>query len=91
MSMTVSQILDAAQALPPQERENLCTQIAESLDAPLTAEEQACADVAEQRAEELRSSKGKGVPADEVFAKARRRLGLVAPLDSSNRAVSLDR
>jgi hypothetical protein len=31
---------------------------------------------AERRAEELRSGKVKGVPADEVFAKARQRLGL---------------
>ena len=76
MSMTVTQILAAAQALPSRERETLCTQIAESLDAPLTAEEQAWADMAERRAEELRSGKVKGVPADEVFAKARRRLGL---------------
>ena len=76
MSMTVTQILAAAQALPPQERETLCTQIAESLDAPLTAEEQAWADVAGRRADEMRSGKVKGVPADEVFAKARGRLGL---------------
>lgn len=74
--MTAAQILTAAQALPPQERETLCTKIAESLDAPLTPEEQAWADVAERRAEELRSGKVKGVPAEEVFAKARRRLGL---------------
>jgi hypothetical protein len=31
---------------------------------------------AERRAEELRSGQVKGVPADEVFAKAQRRLGL---------------
>jgi putative addiction module component (TIGR02574 family) len=74
--MTVTEILAAAHALPPQEREALCTQIAETLDAPLTVQEQAWADVADRRAEELRSGKVKGVPADEVFAKARRRLGL---------------
>jgi putative addiction module component (TIGR02574 family) len=76
MSMTVAEILIAAQALPPRERETLCTKIAESLDAPLTPEEEAWAEVAERRVEELRSGKVKGIPADEVFAKARRRLGL---------------
>jgi putative addiction module component (TIGR02574 family) len=76
MSMTVAQILTAAQALPPQERETLCTRLAETLDAPLTPEEQAWADVAERRAEELRSGKAQGVPAEEVFAKARRKLGM---------------
>jgi putative addiction module component (TIGR02574 family) len=74
--MTVTEILAAAQALSPQEREALCTQIAETLDAPLTVQEQAWADVAERQAAELRSGKVKGVPVDEVFAKARRRLGL---------------
>ena len=76
MSMTVVQILTAAQALPPKEREALCSQIAESLDAPIDREEQAWADIADRRAEELRSGQVKGVPADEVFAKARRTLGL---------------
>lgn len=76
MLLTVAQILTAAQALPPQERESLCAKIAESLDAPMTTEEQAWADVAERRSEELCSGKVQGMPADEVFAKARRRLGL---------------
>jgi putative addiction module component (TIGR02574 family) len=76
MSMTAAQILTAVQALPPQERESLCSKIAESLDAPLTPEEQAWAEVAERRAADLRSGKVKGIPADEVFAKARQRLGM---------------
>lgn len=76
MSMTVAEILTAAQALPARERETLCTQLAETLDAPLTPEEQAWADVAERRAEELRSGKVQGVAAEEVFAKARRKLGM---------------
>jgi putative addiction module component (TIGR02574 family) len=74
--MTVAQILTAVQELPVRERETLCTKIAESLDAPLTVEEQAWADIAEQRAAEMRSGKAKGVPSEEVFAKARRHLGL---------------
>ncbi|MDO8541739.1 MAG: addiction module protein [Opitutaceae bacterium] len=74
--MTVAQILTTAQALPPQERETLCTRLAETLDAPLSPEEQAWAAVAERRAEDLRSGKAKGMPAEEVFAKARRKLGL---------------
>jgi hypothetical protein len=46
------------------------------LDAPLSAEETVWADLAERRAEELRSGKVRGVPAEESLAKARRRLGL---------------
>ena len=76
MPMTVKQIAAAVRELPTAQREELCTQIAESLDAPLTVEEQAWADVAERRAGELRSGKVKGVPADESLAKARRRLDL---------------
>lgn len=76
MSMTVAELLIAAKELPPRERETLCTKIAESLDAPLTVEEQDWADVAEQRAAEMRSGRVGGVPSEEVFAKARQRLGL---------------
>ncbi len=76
MPMTVSEIMTATRELPMAEREELCLQIAESLDAPLSAEEAAWAETAERRAEEQRSGRVQGVPADEVFAKARRRLGL---------------
>ena len=74
--MTVAELFSASQALPPKERETLCTQIAESLDTALTKQQKAWADIAERRAEELRSGKVSGVPADEVFAKARQRLGM---------------
>jgi len=74
--MTVAELFSASQALPPKEREILCAQIAESLDTPFTKQQQAWADIAESRAEELRSGKVSGVPADEVFAKARQRLGM---------------
>lgn len=76
MRMTLAEIMTATRALPTAEREELCTQIAESLDAPLSVEKAAWAETAERRAEELRSGAVKDVPADEVFAKARRRLGL---------------
>lgn len=76
MPMTLAEIMTATRDLPAAEREELCTQIAESLDAPLSVEEAVWAETAERRAEELRSGAVKGVPADEVFAKARRRLGL---------------
>jgi len=76
MPMTLAEILTATRALPTAEREELCAQIAESLDTPLSVEEAAWAETAERRAEELRSGVVKGVPTDEVFAKARRRLGL---------------
>jgi putative addiction module component (TIGR02574 family) len=76
--MTLNEIMTATRALPPAEREELYTQIAESLDEPLSVEEAAWAETAERRAEELRSGRVPGVPADEVFAKARRKLGLGA-------------
>ena len=76
MPMTVAQLEAAARNLTPAEREELCSRIAGSLEAPLTPEEQAWADVAGHRAEELRTGKVTGVPAAEVFAKARRKLGL---------------
>ena len=74
--MTVAELFSASQALPSKERETLCTKIAESLDTALTKQQQAWADIAERRIEELRSGKVSGVPADEVFAKARQRLGM---------------
>jgi putative addiction module component (TIGR02574 family) len=76
LPMTITEIVAAARKLPMEEREQICAQIAESLDVPLTAEEQAWADVADRRAAELRSGAVPGVPADEVFAKARQRLGM---------------
>ncbi len=76
MPMTIAEIVTATRELPAAEREELCRQIAESLDTPLSVEEAAWAETAERRADELRSGQVKGVPADEVFAKARRQLGL---------------
>jgi|GEM_PF-6665065 len=37
MATTVAQLLTVARELPPREREALCIQIEELLDAPLTA------------------------------------------------------
>ena len=76
MPMTMAEIMTATRELPPAERELLCSKIAESLDTPLTLEEAAWAEIAERRAEELRGGRVQGVPADEVFAKARQQLGL---------------
>lgn len=73
---TVEELVTAAKELTPGQREELCEQIAGSLDVPLSVEEVAWAEVAERRAEELRSGKVAGVPAEESLAKARRRLGL---------------
>ena len=73
---TVEELVTAAKELTPGQREELCEQIAGSLDMPLSVEEVAWADVAERRAEELRSGKVAGVPVEESLAKARRRLGL---------------
>lgn len=74
--MNVSELLAAAKALPPPEREDLCTRIADTLESPLTAEEQAWADTASRRLAELLDGRAKGGPADEVFTRARLRLGL---------------
>jgi putative addiction module component (TIGR02574 family) len=73
---TVEELVAAAKELPALQREELCEQIARSLDGPLSVEETAWADVAERRAEELRTGKVVGVSAEDSFAKARARLGL---------------
>ncbi len=73
---TIDTLVAAAKELSPVQRTELCERIAESLDAPLSLEEAAWADVAEQRANELRTGKVKGVPVETSLAKARARLGL---------------
>jgi putative addiction module component (TIGR02574 family) len=73
---TIEQLVAAAKQLPAIQREELCEQIARSLDTPLTVEESVWADLADRRAEELRNGKVGGVPAEEALVKARRRLGL---------------
>ena len=73
---TVEELVAAAKALPAIQREELCEQIAGSLDEPLSVEEAAWADMTERRAEELRTGKVVGVPAEVSLAKARARLGL---------------
>lgn len=73
---TVEQLVAAAKQLSAIQREELCEQLADSLDTPLTLEEAAWADVAERRAAELRSGKAVGVSVEQSLAKARRRLGL---------------
>jgi putative addiction module component (TIGR02574 family) len=73
---TVEALVAAAKELSAVQREELCEQIAGSLDAPLSVEEAAWADVADRRAEELRSGKAGGVSAEASLARARRRLGL---------------
>ncbi len=72
----VAQLEAAACRLSPAERDELCSRLAGSLEAPLSPEEQAWAGLAGRRAEELHTGKVAGVPADEVFAKARRKPGL---------------
>jgi putative addiction module component (TIGR02574 family) len=72
----VAQLEAAARNLSPAEREELCSRLANSLEAPLSVEEQAWADLAEKRAGELRTGHVAGIPADEVFAKARQKIGL---------------
>lgn len=76
MPMTVAEIVAASRELPTAEREEVCSQIAESLDSPLSVEEATWAETAERRARELSNGRVQGVPSDEVFAKARKQLGL---------------
>jgi hypothetical protein len=73
---TVEELVAAAKELSPVQREELCEQIAVSLDGPLSVNESAWADIAEHRAVELRAGAVSGVAAEESLAKARRRLGL---------------
>jgi 16S rRNA C1402 N4-methylase RsmH len=71
-------LLDLGLASPQaiQQRNSIASVIAESLDTALTKQQQVWADIAERRTEELSRGKVSGVPADEVFAKARQRLGM---------------
>ncbi len=73
---TVEELVAAAKELPQTQREQLCEQIADLLDKPLSVEEAEWTDVAERRAEELRSGGAAGVSAEESLAKARGRLGM---------------
>ncbi len=73
---TVDELEAAAKELPALQRAELCERIAGSLDAPLSVEETAWADLAEKRAADLRSGKVLGVSAEESLARARRLLGL---------------
>ena len=66
---TVEELVAAAKKLPAIQREELCEQIASSLDVPLSVEEAAWAELAERRAEELRTGKIIGVAAEDSLAR----------------------
>ena len=70
--MTRREIVAAALSLPHKERAELASQLLQSLDdLPETEWEEVWAGEAERRLQEMRAGKVKGIPGEEVFARAR--------------------
>jgi putative addiction module component (TIGR02574 family) len=76
MSPILKELERKALELSPQEREELADNILRSLDdAPLTTIDEAWVAEAEQRYNDFKSGKTKGVPGDVAFQQIRRELG----------------
>jgi putative addiction module component (TIGR02574 family) len=72
--MTTKKIIEEALSLPVEERAMIAESLLRSLNMPSTDMDEKWTAVAKRRLQELRSGKVKGVPGDEVFAKALKRL-----------------
>ncbi|MCY7306954.1 MAG: addiction module protein [Rhodoferax sp.] len=76
MGAVFDELSSKAMALSPVERARLADLMVESLDqAPLTDIDQAWIQLAQQRAEEVRTGTAKTYDADDVIAEARRSIG----------------
>lgn len=76
MASTLSDLKKTAAQLPEQERAELALSLIESLDGPADPDvEEAWAQEVERRVREVESGEAALIPADEVFARIRRRLG----------------
>ncbi|MCH7958898.1 MAG: addiction module protein [Candidatus Hydrogenedentes bacterium] len=71
--MSTDEIINEAQALPPEERAVVVDSLLRSLNPPDPKMDSAWVSVARERASELRSGSVKAVPGDEVFAKLEKR------------------
>lgn len=76
MSSTLSELKKKASQLPEEERAELALSLIESLDGPADPDvEEAWRREIERRVGQLERGETDLVPAEEVFARARRRLG----------------
>jgi len=71
--VSTKELIREAASLPVEERALVVDSLLRTLHAPSAANDEAWAEVAERRLRELRSGSVRGVPGDEVFAKARMR------------------
>jgi putative addiction module component (TIGR02574 family) len=76
MASTLSDLKKKAAQLPEHERAELALSLIESLDAPADPDvEEAWAQEIERRVRQFERGEAELIPADEVFARIRRRLG----------------
>jgi len=72
MSNSPNEVRSAAMSMTPEERARLAEELLASLDGPERSEiDAAWAEEIERRIVEMESGKVKGIPAEEVFRKAR--------------------
>jgi len=70
---STADIIHEAECLPVEERAIVVDSLLRSLNAPDTKIDRKWAEVAKRRLAELRSSRAKAVPGEQVFAKIRER------------------
>ena len=76
MSSTLSELKKKASQLPEEERAELALSLIESLDGPADSDvEKAWQQEIERRVRQFERGEVELIPAEEVFARARRRLG----------------
>jgi putative addiction module component (TIGR02574 family) len=76
MASTLSDLKKKAAQLPEQERAELALSLIESLDGPADPDvEEAWAQEIERRVRQVEKGEAELIPAEEVFARIRRRLG----------------
>jgi len=76
MSSTLSELKKKASQLPEEERAELALSLIESLDGPVDSDvEEAWQQEIERRVRQFERGEVELIPAEEVFARARRRLG----------------
>ena len=76
MASTLSELKKKAAQLPEHERAELALSLIESLDGPADPDvEEAWAQEIERRVRQIERGEAELVPAEEVFARIRRRLG----------------
>lgn len=72
---TTQELFEQAESLPVEDRAMLVDSLLRTLNQPDPAIDREWAAVAEKRLQELRDGKVEPIPAEDVFAEARKRLG----------------